>query len=96
MYNRDNAEEKLTELLNANYHCNDDSLVVVSELTIERDYGWVFFYQSRKYLETGEFSYRLAGNGPVIFEKESGAVHHLGSHKHPDELIREFEAKRTK
>jgi len=95
MLSRENAEKRLAKLLNADYHADDDSLLIVTELTIEKDYGWIFFYQSRKYLETGEFSYRLAGNGPVVFERESGAVHYLGSDKHPDKLIREFEAKRT-
>lgn len=92
MFSRENAEKRVAELLNADYHADDDCLVILSELTIEKDYGWIFFYQSRKYLETGEFSHILAGNGPVVFESESGAVHHLGSHKHPDELIRNFEA----
>ena len=96
MFSRESAERTLVEVLNADYQVDDDSLVIVPELTIEQNYGWIFFYQSKKYLETEVFSYRLAGNGPVVFEKETGAVHHLGSHKHPDELIREFEAKRTK
>ena len=93
---REQAEKLAAELINADYYADDDSLVIVSELTIEKDYGWIFFYQSRKYLETGQFNYQLAGNGPVVFERETGGVHHLGSHKHPDELIREFEAERAK
>lgn len=96
MFTKEIAEKQVTELLNADYHADDDSLVILSERTIEKDYGWIFFYQSRKYLETGEFSYTLAGNGPVVFERESGAVHHLGTYKDPDELIREFEAKTMK
>jgi Immunity protein 35 len=95
MFDRETAEKKAAELINADYHAEDDELVIVSEETIEKDYGWIFFYQSRKYLETGEFGYILAGNGPVAFEKASGLIHHLGSHAHPHELIRQFEAKRA-
>jgi hypothetical protein len=71
-------------------------LVIVGEKTIEKNYGWVFFYDSKTYLRTRKFSDRLAGNGPVVFEKESGLIHHLGSHAPPKELIRAFETDRTK
>jgi len=39
----------------------DDALVVVDAGTIEKPYGWVFFYNSQKFIETGENSCRLAG-----------------------------------
>jgi Immunity protein 35 len=95
MFDRESAEAKLKELINADYHVAGDEVSIVPERTIEKNYGWIFFCESKKYLETGEFSHRLAGNGPVVFEKESGLVHHLGSHTHPQELIREFEEKRA-
>ena len=44
----------------------DEPFVVVDSHTIEKSYGWVFFYNSRKFVETGLLQYRLAGNGPVI------------------------------
>jgi hypothetical protein len=36
--------------------------------------GWYFCYQSRKYLDTGNFSEMLAGNAPVIVDKDTGAT----------------------
>ena len=50
----------------------NDNLVLMDE-SIETSDGWVFFFNSRKYLETGNFLDRLAGNGPVFVDKE-GAV----------------------
>ena len=44
----------------------EDPFVIVDSLTLEKPYGWVFFYNSRKFVETGLLQYRLAGNGPVI------------------------------
>jgi Immunity protein 35 len=43
-----------------------DPFVVVEEKTIETPFGWVFFYNSKRFVETGEYQYQLAGNGPVI------------------------------
>jgi hypothetical protein len=42
---------------------------------------------------TGEFSYRLAGNGPVLFEMEEGLIHQLGSHRPLREQIRDLRLK---
>jgi hypothetical protein len=41
----------------------EESFVVVESETIEKPYGLVFFYNSTKFVETGIFSYPLAGNG---------------------------------
>ena|ERR1700719_3367023 len=61
------------------------------EHTIEKEYGWVFFYSTQKYVETRDVRYALAGNGPVIVERADGAVHMFGSAKPPEEIIREYE-----
>jgi hypothetical protein len=52
----------------------DDSLVIREELTIERPFGWVFFYDSRRFLETGDPTWAIAGNGPVFVNKNTGEV----------------------
>jgi Immunity protein 35 len=69
----------------------DDEFIVVEKHTIERPFGWVFFFNSKKYLETGINSYRLAGNGPVIVNKHSGAVEFCGTRKLPQQSIDEYE-----
>ncbi len=52
----------------------EDTLVVYEESTIERPWGWVFFYGSRLWQETGDLKYAIAGNAPLIYERESGRV----------------------
>jgi hypothetical protein len=69
----------------------EDPFVVVDADTIERPFGWVFFYNSKKFLETGTFSYRLAGNGPVIVNKHDGTIEFFGAFKPPTEFISEYE-----
>jgi len=61
-----------------------DALVVPDASTIERYWGWVFFYTSKLWLETREVRYALAGNAPILIEKESGTMHVLGT-AHPVE-----------
>ncbi len=46
-------------------------LAILDEHTMETDFGWVFFWNSRKYQETGEFLYALAGNTPLIVRARS-------------------------
>ena len=41
-------------------------VAIVDVDTIERGYGWVFFYNSKRFLSTENVSYALAGNGPLV------------------------------
>ena len=41
----------------------DLDLVLVEEAMMEKEFGWVFFYDNRKHLETGDFRYAI---GPTI------------------------------
>jgi hypothetical protein len=54
-------------------------IVLVDDHTIEFSAGWVFFYESRDYLEGGTVSSALAGNAPLIVGKKDGAVHLTGT-----------------
>ena len=57
----------------------DDEVVIVDDATIERQWGWVFFFTSRKWHETGDIAYALAGNAPLIVERVSGNVVSTGT-----------------
>jgi hypothetical protein len=45
-------------------------LTLMKDATIEIDFGWVFFYDSKAYLKSERYRDRLAGNGPIIVDKE--------------------------
>jgi len=53
-----------------------DEFVIFDESTIQIDSGWVFFYNSKEFVETGNPVSSLGGNGP-IFVKFDGSVHCL-------------------
>ena len=45
---------------------DDDEIIILDDGTIEKSWGWVFFYTSRKYHETNDIRYAVAGNAPII------------------------------
>jgi hypothetical protein len=74
-----------------NYASTPRDLVVVDEHTIERAWGWVFFYNSARYLETREFRYALAGNAPYIVNRHTGEVRVTGTALPIEDYIAEYE-----
>ena len=49
--------------------------------------GWVFYYQSALYLETGDFQHCLAGNAPLFVPRTSLASVFLPTWRAPNESI---------
>ncbi|KIQ26024.1 YrhB domain-containing protein [Xanthomonas campestris] len=68
-----------------------DALVVLESETIERLWGWMFFYTSRKWHETGDFQYAIAGNAPYIVERQSGKILATGTALPPEQYIEAYE-----
>lgn len=60
---------------------------IVKEQTIETRLAWIFFYQSREYLETGNDSALLTGNGPIVVIKQDGKIFRYGSYPHLKEIL---------
>ncbi len=50
----------------------EDRMGLVSEE--EKPYGWIFSYDSQRFIDTGNHEYCLIGNGPLLVEKISGEV----------------------
>ncbi len=73
-----------------------DAAVIVESATLERAFGWVFFYQSREYLRSGSFSHALAGNAPLIVDRLTGDIVATGT-RHPiEQYLAEYEASRNR
>lgn len=66
-------------------------MVIQEEKTVERDFGWVFFYTTRKFLETKDKKYLAPGNAPLVVEREDGSTHYLGTSLPPSRAIERFE-----
>lgn len=52
----------------------DDELIILDGCTIEKPWGWVFFHTSKKWHETHDIRYAIAGNAPFIVEKAKGKL----------------------
>lgn len=59
-------------------------LAIVETETLERPFGWVFFYNTRRFLETGDEMASAVGNAPFIVDRRSGRVDVAGT-SHPIE-----------
>lgn len=68
------------------------SLVILDEYTIERPTCFVFFYESSRFLETGRFEDRLAGNAPILVDRKTRSARSLGTAHPVEHYIAEYEA----
>jgi immunity protein 35 of polymorphic toxin system len=73
------------------YPSDPTDLVVIDESTMERDWGWVFFYTSEQYLKTRDIRYALAGNAPYIVNRYTGEVRTTGTAQSIEHYIAEYE-----
>lgn len=76
-------------------NCPQDTVIDDSK-TIVKPYGWVFFYQSKKYLKTEVFGEMLLGNAPILITRINGELIVFGTAQNVDYYISEYEKKLSK
>ena len=69
-------EQRLEENRNPLFN---GEVVILEEHTIETDFGWVFFYQTKRWVETGDMMDGLVGNAPFIIDRRDGSIHVTGT-----------------
>ncbi|MGO4721195.1 YrhB domain-containing protein [Stenotrophomonas indicatrix] len=72
---------------------DDEPVVITHEHEVVE--GWLFCFQSLRYLQSGEISDALAGNGPIFFDRHTGDQHPLCTACAPEEALRQHLASRT-
>ena len=77
------AEKELPE---SSYEC-----VILEDETITKEWGWVFFYQTKVYVESGDFRDMLSGNAPIIVNRSTGGVTITGTAHDIQHYINEYE-----
>lgn len=70
---------------------SEGSFAILETATIERPHYWVFFYQSKRYLESGNPIHALAGNAPLIVDR-SGQVTETGTAYPLEDYLSDYEA----
>ncbi|MBP6841482.1 MAG: hypothetical protein KA190_29550, partial [Kofleriaceae bacterium] len=61
-----------------------EGVAILDELTTEKAYGWIFYCNSRRFVETGDLLHCLIGQGPNVVMRETGEIVELGS-QHPSD-----------
>jgi hypothetical protein len=74
----------------------NDPWIIQDSSTIEKEYGWIFFYSTERFVKTGNYLYALAGNGPIIVNKNAASVDVFRSIPPLPTLIAEYERKLEK
>lgn len=64
---------------------------LIVDLAEEKPYGWIFDYQTKKFVETKDIRFAAIGTSPIIFEKETGRLVLLSSARHPEYYIELYE-----
>ncbi len=85
--NKSEAQYLIEEVLSN----NGIECLILEDETIEKEWGWVFFYQSKKYIETGDFKEMLAGNAPYIINRSTGIITSTGSAYPIEDYIQAYE-----
>ena len=70
--------------------------VILEEQTVEKDYGWIFQFTTRRFLETRDPGTLVPGTGPLVVEKEGGATAFLATSVCPERAVEEYERRRRR
>lgn len=64
---------------------------IVREATIAKPYGWVFYYQSKEFLDEGIASAQLAGNAPILVDRHTFELRVTGTAKPLEQYLKDYE-----
>jgi hypothetical protein len=69
----------------------DGNARIVREATIAKPYGWIFFYQSKEFLDGGAISTALARNAPIIVNRNTDELRVTGTAMPLEHYLRQYE-----
>ena len=67
--------------------------LVITNVT-EHEFGWVYFYNSREFVESGEALHALAGNAPLIVARTDCKLYSTGTAQPIEHYVEEFRSGR--
>lgn len=79
MISKNIALEKINSYFKESKSNISYDVVVLKEETMEFEFGWVFFYQTKAFAETKNILYALRGNAPIIINKHDGSMYFTGT-----------------
>ena len=94
MIDKETARKLVSDRLQATNQRDGLDLIVIDDQTIEEDFGWIFFYSSKRYLETHDIRYAVAGNAPMIVDRRDGSIHFTGTAEPTEKYIERYKKQR--
>ena len=89
MMNKNDFRENILQSLQSEFGANVD---IVDGKTIEKPYGWIVFYNTRRYIASGDPDDALMSNAPTLFTWD-GKVIPLAMHCSVPDAISLLESK---
>lgn len=75
MVTREHARLLAEALLDARVRPElDEEILILEEFVEEDDHSWIFFYNTRAYLETRLHVHSLVENDPILVDRKNAAV----------------------
>ena len=95
MITKEQAKSLVEKVINAPGPTDTKTInfVILDNETIEKKWGWVFFYNTEDYFKTGDFYEALVGNAPYIVNRYTGELSETGTAYDIEEYIKEYESK---
>ncbi|WP_084435580.1 YrhB domain-containing protein [Desulfomicrobium escambiense] len=69
----------------------EHDFVLLEEKTVEREFGWIFFYATHNYLKTMDPQFLVPGTAPIVVHKKDGSIEHLPTSLPPKAAIEHYE-----
>ena len=93
MLTREEARQLVYARISEEGPCAEQAveLAIIDSETNEKECGWVFFYQTKEYLKTGNIVDALVGNAPYIVNKYTGELIETGTANPIEDYIAEYE-----
>lgn len=92
------TENKILEIANNYVKSFEEEigmeLTIPHESIIKKPYGNIFYYITKKYYETRNDKYGLAGNAPFLVENTTGNIIDFGTARSIEYYLKEYEAGR--
>lgn len=93
MIDYEKAKKIAQNRLNEDYSKKTYEVQIIEDVTIEEDFGWVFFYNTKDFITTGDVYHALGGNAPMIVTRKEGDIYFTGTAYPAKHYIEEFKKK---
>ena len=84
------VEEELGKITDTCPHGTE--FVVIDDSTIEKPWGWVFFYQNKQFVGGDNIAQQIAANAPFIVNKFTGKLTKTGTAYDLTQYLQVYEA----